>query len=87
MDTKAKLDEEVYLDFVKINIELEREDIERLLKDSAVGGAGPKSGRNIAESLIRKKDELPSEKEPYFVRVDLVDGETLYYGFGTLSKA
>jgi hypothetical protein len=87
MEAKAKQDEELYLEYVKINIELEREDITRLLKDSAVGGAGPKSGRNIAESLIRKKDELPSEKEPYFVRVDLIDGETLYYGFGTLSKA
>jgi len=87
MDTKASQDEEIYLDFVKINIALEREDLERLLKDSAVGGAGPKSGRNIAESLMRKKDDLPSEKEPYFVRVDLNDGQTLYYGFGTLSKA
>jgi hypothetical protein len=87
MDTKATQDEEIYLDFVKVNIELEREDLERLLKDSAVGGAGPKSGRNIAESLMRKKDELPSVKEPYFVRVDLIDGQTLYYGFGTLSKA
>lgn len=87
MDAKAEQDEDLYLDFVKINIELEHEDISRLLKDSAVGGAGPKSGRNIAESLIRKKDGLPSEREPYFVRVDLISGETLYYGFGTLSKA
>lgn len=79
--------EEIYLDYVKQNIELERKDIERLLQDSAVGGAGPKSGRTIAESLMRKKENLPPEKEPYFVRVDLVDGETLYYGFGTLSKA
>lgn len=87
MDTKAKLEEEVYLDFVKINIELKKEDIEKLLKDSAVGGAGPKSGRPIAESLIRKANELPSEKEPYFVRVDLIDGQTLFYGFGTLPKS
>lgn len=87
MNKKESQDEEIYLDFVKINIALEREDLERLLKDSAVGGAGPKSGRNIAESLMRKKDDLPPEKEPYFVRVDLADGQTLYYGFGTLSKA
>jgi len=87
METEDKRNEELFLDYVKINIELEREDIACLLKDSAVGGAGPKSGRNIAESLMRKKEDLPSELEPYFVRVDLVDGEILYYGFGTLSKA
>lgn len=87
MDTKAKLDEDVYLDFVKDNIELKKKDIESLLKGSAVGGAGPKSGRPIAESLIRKMNELPSEKEPYFIRVDLIDGQTLFYGFGTLSKS
>lgn len=87
MDTKANQEEEIYLDFVKVNIELEKEELEDLLKNSAIGGAGPKSGRNIAESLMRKKDDLPSIKEPYFVRVDLIDGQTLYYGFGTLSKA
>ena len=87
METEDKRNEESYLDYVKLNIELEREHILQLLGDSAVGGAGPKSGRNIAESLKRKSNDLPSEKEPYFVRVDLVDGETLYYGFGTLSKA
>jgi hypothetical protein len=64
MNTKASQDEEIYLDFVKINITLEREDLERLLKDSAVGGAGPKSGRNIAESLMRKKDDLPHPEGP-----------------------
>ena len=79
--------EEVYLDFVKINIELEKEEITNLLKDSAVGGAGPKSGRNIAESLLQKRENLPPEHEPYFVRVDLTDGQILYYGFGTLSQA
>ena len=87
METEDKRNEESYLDYVKLNIELEREHILQLLGDSAVGGAGPKSGRNIAESLKRKSNDLPSEKEPYFVRVDLIDGETLYYGFGTLSKA
>jgi hypothetical protein len=87
METEDKRNEELFLDYVKVNIELEREDIARLLKDSAVGGAGPKSGRQIAESLKRKSDDLPNALDPYFVRVDLVDGETLYYGFGTLSKA
>ena len=87
VDSESKRDEELFLDYVKVNIELEQEDIARLLKDSAVGGAGPKSGRQIAESLKRKIEGLPDTMEPYFVRVDLVDGETLYYGFGTLSKA
>ena len=87
MDTKAKDDEEVYLDFVKVNIELEREELVALLKDSAIGGAGPKAGRNIAEALMRKRDDLPSEKDPFFVRVDLIDGQILYYGFGSLPKA
>jgi hypothetical protein len=87
VDSESKRSEELFLDYVKINIELEQEDIARLLKDSAVGGAGPKSGRQIAESLKRKSEDLPDVQDPYFVRVDLVDGETLYYGFGTLSKA
>ena len=87
MESESTRDEELFLDYVKVNIELEQEDIARLLRDSAVGGAGPKSGRQIAESLKRKSDDLPSQKDPYFVRVDLIDGETLYYGFGTLSKA
>lgn len=87
MDSENTRSEELFLDYVKVNIELEREDISRLLKDSAVGGAGPKSGRQIAESLKRKSDDLPEVMDPYFVRVDLIDGETLYYGFGTLSKA
>lgn len=87
MEAEDKRNEELFLDYVKVNIELEQEDIVRLLKDSAIGGAGPKSGRQIAESLKRKSEDLPNALDPYFVRVDLIDGETLYYGFGTLSKA
>ena len=42
METEDKRNEESYLDYVKLNIELEREHILQLLGDSAVGGAGPK---------------------------------------------
>lgn len=87
MATSSRVEEDIYLDFVKLNIELKKDEILNLLKTSAVGGAGPKGGRNIAESLLRKKENLPSLNEPYFVRVDLSDGQIIYYGLGTLSQA
>ena len=81
------IDEQNYLDFVRLNVELKKDEIEELLNSSAVGGAGPKSGRAISEKLVDRKENLPNPNEPYFVRIDLTNGETLYYGFSTLTKA
>ena len=82
-----KIEEENYLDFVKVNIELKKEDLEEALTSSAIGGAGPKSGRLIAEKHELRRENLPNPNEPYFIRVDLKNGETLYYGFATLTQA
>lgn len=82
-----QIEEQNYLDFVRLNIVLKGEEITELLDSSAIGGAGPKSGRAIAEKLRNRKENLPNSNEPYFVRIDLKSGETLYYGFSTLTKA
>lgn len=84
MSEAQKFQEEViYLDFVKENIELRRPEIDELIHNP--GGATPASGYHIKRNL--KLIELPDPKSPYFTRVDLVNGETLYYGFGMLTVA
>lgn len=82
-ETEKFQDEINYLDFVKENIELRRPEINKLIDNP--GGATPKSGYHIKRAL--KSIDLPDPKSPYFTRVDLLDGETLYYGFGMLTIA
>lgn len=84
MGETQKFQEEMnYLEFVKENIELRRPEIDELINNP--GGATPASGYHIKRAL--KSIDLPDPKSPYFTRVDLVNGETLYYGFGMLTVA
>ena len=72
-----------YLDFVQVNIELRRAELDELIQSP--GGATPASGYHVKRAM--KAVELPDAKEPYFTRVDLLDGETLYFGYGMLTLA
>ena len=84
MSEASKFQEEVnYLDFVQENIELRRHEIDALINNP--GGATPASGYHVKRMM--KAIELPDPKSPYFTRVDLEDGETLYFGFGMLTIA
>ena len=76
-------EESSYLDFTLINIDLREKEISELIANP--GGATPASGYHVKRRL--QAIELPDRKSPYFTRVDLVNGETLYYGFGMLTQA
>lgn len=72
-----------YLDFVQVNIGLRRAELDELIQSP--GGATPASGYHVKRKM--KAVELPDSNEPYFTRVDLQDGETLYFGYGMLTLA
>lgn len=79
----SKLDEEAYLQFVQINIELRAEELKHLAENP--GGATSASPYNIARYF--KNRELPDPNSPYFTRVDLQDGEIRYFGHIFLKEA
>lgn len=84
MSTQDRFQEEInYLDFVLTNIDLRKKEIADLIKNP--GGATPASGYHVKRMLQNK--ELPDPKSPYFTRVDLENGQTLYFGFAMLTKA
>ena len=73
--------EEIYLDLVKLNIELQEADVEQQLSGPK-GAANNQTASKIRLGLENKR--FPSKKDPYFLRVDLESGETRYYGFNLL---
>lgn len=84
MSTQDRFREETnYLDFVHTNIDLRKKEIADLINNP--GGATPASGYHVKRMLQSK--ELPDPKSPYFTRVDLENGQTLYFGFAMLTKA
>jgi DNA helicase IV len=82
-NSKSFEEEVVYLDFAQENIQLRRVELDELI--NSPGGATPASGYHVKRAM--KAVELPDSKSPYFTRVDLENGETLYYGFGMLTLA
>lgn len=84
MSAKDRFQEEsAYLDFVHLNIDLRKKEIADLIENP--GGATPASGYHVRRMMQSK--ELPDPRSPYFTRVDLENGQTIYYGFAMLTKA
>ena len=77
--------ETLFLDFVKENIVAKANDLAGGIKNPA--GMTPHSS-----GAIRRLHEnhlsigLPDLKSPYFMRVDLANGKTYYYGLLSLSE-
>jgi hypothetical protein len=80
-ETDKFQEETNYLHFVQENIELRSSEVEELINNP--GGATPASGYHVRRAM--RSIELPDPDSPHFTRVDLENGETLYYGFGMLT--
>jgi DNA helicase IV len=77
--------EENYLEFVQLNIDLRAEDLKSISSKTMKAGMTPHAAGALRR--IFENRELPDVRNPYFIRVDLTTGETLYYGFQTLTKS
>jgi len=77
--------ETAYLDFAQLNIELREEELKHLSTQTMRATINPHTAGAVRRSFEDR--ELPSPASPYFMRIDLTDGKTLYYGFLTLTQA
>ena len=80
-----KTNETAYLEFTQLNIELRDEELKQLSKQTMQASINPHTAGAVRRTFEDR--ELPSVNNPYFMRIDLVDGKTLYYGFLTLTQA
>jgi DNA helicase IV len=78
-------DETTYLNHVKLNIELKRHELDAIIKNPTQAGTTFHAAGAIRRA--HENRELPDPNSPYFTRVDLDDGEILYYGFASLTEA
>jgi DNA helicase IV/energy-coupling factor transporter ATP-binding protein EcfA2 len=74
-----------YLEFVKENIQLRKEEILEVISNPNASGINHHTSGAIRRH--HENIELPNPNAPYFVRVDFRDGESAYYGFSTLRLA
>jgi DNA helicase IV len=74
-----------YLEHVKKNILLKRDELKSSSSSTNLVAADNKSGINLREHFESKI--LPDPKSPYFTRVDLASGEIVYYGHVALSPS
>jgi DNA helicase IV len=77
--------EETYLELVQSNIYLREDELEELHKNASAGAADGKSQQDLRE--FYKNAQVPNPDNPYFVRVDLNNGEIRYYGYQKLKQA
>ena len=73
-----KHDEENYLEYVKENIHARSVEKEALLETAREGAVDNKAGQALRNNF--RETPLPDADSPYFMRVDLTNGETRYYG-------
>jgi DNA helicase IV len=80
-----EIEEKIYLDYVKENIELKAQEITE--NKSLTGYLAASNKDSIQVKKHFENLRLPNPQSPYFVRVDLSSGEILYFGHAILSKA
>ena len=78
-----KLEEE-YLNLVQENIALREDELEALHKNASAAAANGKSQQSLRD--FYKSAQVPNPDNPYFVRVDLSNGEIRYYGYQKLRQ-
>ena len=78
-------DEVGYLNFVHANIDLREEELENLRINSSKSAASTKDHKDLRD--FYKNAQIPDSDNPYFIRVDLADGEIRYYGYVGLKLA
>lgn len=74
-----EIDEANYLSFVQKNIELRESELESLHANASMVAASNRSQQALRD--FYKNAQTPDPDNPYFVRVDLADGEIRYYGY------
>jgi DNA helicase IV len=84
MEKISRQAEENYLEFVKENIEIHAIEGERML---SLSGTVTASGKDASDHRSNMKKRVTHDPEnPYFIRIDLQDGHTRYYGFNGLKQ-
>jgi DNA helicase IV len=76
--------EVAYLDIVHQNIKLREDELEELHKNASAGAADGKSQQTLRD--FYRNVQVPDPDNPYFVRVDLSNGEIRYYGYQKLRQ-
>ena len=79
-----KESEVAYLGVVNENIKLREEELEELHKNASEGVADGKSQQSLRD--FYRNVQVPDPDNPYFVRVDLSNGEIRYYGYQKLRQ-
>jgi DNA helicase IV len=76
--------EKKYLEFVQENISLREDELEEMHKNASAVAADGKSQQKLRE--FYREAQVPDPDNPYFVRVDLSNGEVRYYGYQKLRQ-
>ncbi len=76
--------EKKYLEFVQENISLREDELEEMHKNASAVAADGKSQQKLRE--FYREAQVPDPDNPYFVRIDLSNGEVRYYGYQKLRK-
>jgi len=80
-----KESEVAYLGVVHENIKSREEQLEELHKNASAATADSKSQQTLRD--FYRNVQVPDPDNPYFVRVDLSNGEIRYYGYQKLRQA
>ena len=80
-----KESEIAYLGVVHENIKSREEQLEELHKNASAATADSKSQQTLRD--FYRNVQVPDPDNPYFVRVDLSNGEIRYYGYQKLRQA
>lgn len=73
-----------YLGVVNKNIKLREDELEELHRNASAGAADSKSQQTLRD--FYRNVQVPDPDNPYFVRVDLSNGEIRYYGYQKLRQ-
>lgn len=76
--------EKKYLEFVQENVSLREVELEELRKNAFAVVADGKAQQRLRD--FYKDAQVPDTDNPYFVRVDLSNGEVRYYGYQKLRQ-
>jgi DNA helicase IV len=76
--------EKKYLKFVQENVSLREIELEELRKNASAVVADGKAQQTLRD--FYKEAQVPDTDNPYFVRVDLSNGEVRYYGYQKLRQ-
>lgn len=78
MPKLSKESEETYLEYVQENIDARIDELQRLIDLARDGAVDNKAGQGLRNQF--RESIVPDSDSPYFIRVDLRNGEIRYYG-------